>query len=363
MSLFRRTLEQKPPVDQDTIDKCLAYAVAEGDIVNFRFLFLPYSPLRNTSTEDIQSAKYAYLLPEDENEKRFRDALVLVKRGETRTHVRQELEKDAPPQLPSELVLALADNAVRLGKYTAAAQAYELLRIRARMQAAFFEAADAALDRGDIPQAVYGYRIATGLNYDYAAFPEPLPAVPNYQQRALILHAEYLPRPEDSLPVQPVESHTRTALAYLLSDDSATARICERPLDVQVEFLITLIRAQDPQWDAFAENYRKACAIAQTFQEALEKRRKEEGNMPAARLTEEMSDDEARVDAMRIPQTLLGRAIEPGEWWQYLKELAYLHPAAALFVARQAVNTDLEIIVPRLRKDSPLPVRLGLISA
>ncbi len=363
MSLFRRTREQKPPVDQDTIDNCLAYAVAEGDIVNFRFLFLPYSPLRNTSTEDIQSAKYSYLLPEDENEKRFRDALGLVKRVETRTHVRQQLEKDGPPQLPSELVLALADNAVRLGKYTAAAQAYELLRIRARMQAAFFEAADTALDRGDIPQAVHGYRVATGLNYDYAAFPEPLPAVPNHQQRALILHADYPERPEDSLPVQPVESHVRTALAYLLSDDPAAARICERPLDVQVDFLIALIRAQDPGWDEFAENYREACAIAQTFQEALEKRRKEEEDMAAARLTEEMAADEAVADAVRIPQTLLGRAIESGEWWQYLKELAYLHPAAALFVARQAVNTDLEVIVPRLRKDSPLPPRLGLISA
>lgn len=362
MSLFRRAPEQKPPVSQDTVDHCIAYAVAEGDIVNFRFLFLPYSPLRNKSTEDIHSGKYAYLRPEDENEDRFRAALGLLKQVETRSHVRAQLEKDGPPQLPSELVLALADNAVRLGKYTAAAQAYELLRVRAKEQTAFIEAADAALDRGDIAQAVRGYRIATGLNYDYAAFPEPLPAVPNHQQRALILHADYPERPEDSLPLQPVEQHVQTALAYLLSDDTAAARIAERPLDTQVEFLITLIHAQDPEWAAFAERYHEACAIAQHLQEALEQRRKQEEDMAAARMTEAISDDAAVENAILIPQTLLGRVIDKGEWWQYLKELAYLHPAAALFVARQAVNMDFEIIVPRLRKDSPLPGRLGLLA-
>ena len=48
------------------------------------------------------------------------------------------------------------------------------------------------------------------------------------------------------------------------------------------------------------------------------------------------------------------------EWWQYLKDMAYAHPASALFVARQAVSHDTEIIMPRYRADSQLARRLGL---
>ena len=44
-------------------------------------------------------------------------------------------------------------------------------------------------------------------------------------------------------------------------------------------------------------------------------------------------------DPRLISAHLLGRKIENGEWWQYMKELAYEHPAAILFVARQVVGS------------------------
>ena len=67
-------------------------------------------------------------------------------------------------------------------------------------------------------------------------------------------------------------------------------------------------------------------------------------------------------DPMRIPAFLVGRTIEDGEWWQYLKELAYMHPAGALFVVRQVVG-DREILLPCHKPDSPVAKELGLTKA
>ncbi len=354
----RKNADAKTPVDQATIDACLANVVAEGDIVNFRFLFVPYSPLRDDSTENIESPKYAYLFPEDEEAPRYREALGLVKQVELRAHVKSQLQKKGPAQLPSELLLMLADNAVRLGKCTAAAQAYELLRIRRRMQEEFFVQADKALDENNLPLAVHGYIIATGLDYDYAAFPEPLPAVPNYQVRALMLHAEYPKRPEDCVALQPPEVHTQIALSYLLLDAEAAARLESRPLEQKLEFVERLVRQRDPAWDAFVARYKAACGLVDQFARKIEREaNRAEGVTTLAAEIEAQLDE---TDPKAIPAALLGRDIPNGEWWQYLKELAYEHPAAALFVGRQAISKDTEIIMPRLLKESPLALRLGI---
>ncbi len=358
--MARKKTFQKPPVSQEMIDACLAYAVSEGDIVNFRFLFLPYSPLRDDSTEDIESQKYSYLWPEDEADPHFERALAAVQQPAVRAHVKAQLEKKGPAQLPAELLLPLADNAVRLGKYTTAAQTYELLRIRRRMQEEFLAEADRALEDNDIPRAVRGYIIATGLDYDYAAFPEPLPAVPNYQSRALMLHAEYPKQPQDCVALQSTESHVRTALGYLLLDAEAAARLEVRPLEQKLSFLETLIRTCDPEWERFAAHYRDACGLV----DQLSKRIQREANRAEGvndTLASEIEAQNETLDPGTIPERLLGRAIPGGEWWQYLKELAYEHPASALFVSRQVISKDEEIIMPRLLHENPLPARLGLI--
>lgn len=360
--MARQQVKTKAPVDQDIIEKCLATTVARGDIVDFRFCFVPYSPLRDDSTEDIHSDKYDYLWPEEEDEASplYREALGAVKQFEVRNHVRAQLTRKGPAQLPYELVLLLADNAVRLGKYTSAAQAYELLRIRRRMQESFFEEADRALDDNDIPRAVHGYLVATGLAYDYAAFPEPQPVVPNFQTRALMLHAEYPRRPEDALALQAPEKHVQMGLAYLLLDAEAAARLEARPLDQRVDFIETLIRKRDPGWDDFAARYREACALVDEIAERLERETSRlEGQ--AQGLAEEIEAAQDEQDPRHISAQLLGRELPEGEWWQYLKELAYLHPAAVLFVSRQIVSKDLEIVMPRYLKESPLPERLGLM--
>lgn len=346
----------KRPVTQEIIDACFAKAVAEGDMVNFRFLFLPYSPLRAESTEDIQAAKYAYLRPTDTASVLYTNALDCVTSPEARAHIQAQLGKKGPAQYPSGPLILLADNAVRLGKFGAAAQAYELLRIRRRMREEFLEAADDALAQGDVQRAVHGYRVASGLDYDYAAFPEPLPQVPDFQARALALHADYPQRIEDCLALQPVEQHLRTALDYLLVDEELAARLDPHPLDLRVAFLKELVAQLDPEWSVFVQRYRETCAMLTEYGQRLQRQRTEKGKET---LAQELEDLEA-AEPRRVPARLLGREIGNGAWWQYLKELAYEHPPAALFVARQAVSPELEIIMPRFAGGSPLVTALGL---
>ena len=351
--------EIKPPVDYTVVAGALAKSVYEGDIVNFRLLFAPFSPARQASAELFDMPKYQYLLPYHDlvSEPRYREALDKVSQPEMRAFIQGELEANRPPQLPSDLLVMLADNAVRMGKYTSAAQAYEWLRIRSRMQQMFLDHANSALDRGDMHAGVRGYIISTGLAYDYAAFPEPLPAIPDFQTRALLLHADYPDTPEACIAMADTGPLLEAAFEYLLSPDVA-GTLSERPEALRLEFLAELVRQQDPQWPVFLERYeqaaalRDAVALAGQFGASL---RASAGSMSLA----DEIQRELGEDPRRIPATLLGHTIEGGEWWQYLKELAYEHPASALFVARQAVG-DFEILVPRHRPDSGVARALGI---
>ncbi len=353
-----RAPQQKAQVTDAVIAKSFAHTVATGDIVNFRFLFISYSPLRQDSTEDINWPKYEYLLPPDENDALYRSALDLMKQPEILAHVRAQLQRQGPPQLPWEPLMRLADNALRLSKLTTAAQAYEVLRVRRRIQEEFLAQADAALDAGDIRKGVRGYVMASGLDYDYAAFPEPLPAVPNYQERVLILHGEYPKNPEDAVALQTPEVHVRTGLHYLLRNAEIAGRLEARPLALRIEFLEQWIRQTDPQWDEFAARYREACGLAREYGERLEReQRAEQGQQTLADEVEAARDTR---DPRGISAALSGRTSLELEWWQYLKDTAYRHPASALFVTRQVVAKDVEIIMPRYRSDSELVRRLGL---
>ena len=232
-------------VDLDLTAKAFSFAVTTGDIVNFRFLFSSLSPVRAWTSEELETEKYAYLLPQGdiESSTEYQEAYKAVKQPDTWSFITHELSEKRPAQLPSELVLIIADNAVAAAKYTIAAQAYELLRIRRKMQAEFFKQADEALAAGNIPKAVQGYLVATGLAYDYAAFPEPLPKVANYQSDALKIHGRYPNRPEESAAVLPAEEHTILTINYLLSDPTATERLNEYPMETRLAFVKELVKA------------------------------------------------------------------------------------------------------------------------
>lgn len=343
-------------VDPDVVASAFAKSVAEGDIVNFRLLFASFSPARSDSTETFALSKYAYLLPQDEQVRQpeFAAARELVRSPETWAHIERELNAKRPAQLPAELVMRLADNAVREGKWTSAAQAYELLRIRRRMKDEFIRQGLAALEEGKIREAVRGLRIGAGLAYDYAAFPEPLPMVPQYQTRALMLHALYPMRQEDCLALYDPDRHVQVALDYLLFDGDTAGRVREIPLEQRVALVKELIRQTDPHWEQFVSRYSEACRHTQEIGQRL----REVGRHEAATLKDEIEEQQAR-EPWDITRALLGRDVPGGEWWQYLKELAYEHPAAILFISRQVIGEH-EILMPRLRAGSPLATALGL---
>jgi hypothetical protein len=198
--------------------------------------------------------------------------------------------------------------------------------------------------------------MATGLEYDYAAFPEPLPFAPNYQRRALMLHAEYPRQPEDCVAFQDPEVHLRTAIEYLLLNPEAAARLENRTREQRLAFVGELVRQMDPEWDTFVSRYREAHELVRCFSARLERASAGAESELQAEIDAQNTDD----DLGGIPALLLGRTIEDGEWWQYLKELAYEHPAAALFVGRQALSKDEEIIIPRFRDDAEQVKVLGL---
>jgi hypothetical protein len=346
-------------VDPDVMARAFAKAVADGDIVNLRFLFMPFSPARGSETEQFGTDKYAYLLPTDEEEQKgpFREALRIVKDPDTWSYIINELSEERPARLPSNMLLPLADNAVAQGKFTSAAQAYELLRIRSRMQEQFLAQTDEALEKDDCRKAAAAMLVATGLDYDYAAFPEPLPLVPDFQKRSLMLHGEYPVRPEDSVPLQPLPTFLRTAENYLLLSSEIASRLEERPEELRVKLLAELVRQRDPHWDDFVANYHQACEATKDLQDRLDALREEsESDNSLERSIEERLGLDPRI----LSAALLGRETPGGEWWQYLKELAYEHPPASLFVARQVIG-DVEVLMPRYRSDSPVPAALGLL--
>lgn len=347
-------------VDPQHIAHSLAKAVYDGDIVNFRLIFAPFSPARTTSTERYDTAKYAYLLP-DEDLKQDPEFLRMVDRvqePETWKHIENELQAKRPAQLPSSLLVPLADHAVRHGKFSSAAQAYELLRMRRRMLGLFMAEGERALDDGDYAKAARALRIASGLAYDYAAFPEPLPLIPNYQTEALKLHGVYPTRPEDCPAWLDAESHSELAIEFLLVDAEVAGCATKRPHQARIAFLQELVRQIDPNWDAFVDRYREATQQTQDLRDYLERR-----GLGTGRSQETLEDEvegQQFDDPSRISATLLGYHIEDGEWWQYMKELAYRHPAAVLFVARQLVG-DQEILIPPLRTKPGLATMLGLL--
>ncbi|MCK5861707.1 MAG: hypothetical protein KAH38_04430 [Candidatus Hydrogenedentes bacterium] len=358
--MSRQTVQEKV-VEQSVIDSCLACAVAEGDIVNFRFLFMPSSPLRQDSQEEIDSPKYAYLLPEDTSGPYYQEALRLVQRSETTRYIGAELAKKGPPQLPWELVMILADNAVRIGKYTAAAQAYELLRIRRRMQELMLDKADALLEQGNTEAAAYGYLVASGLDYDYAAFPEPLPAVPNYQERALRLHSVYQDDPKKNIAMQPDETLLKTALDYLLFSPEFSQRLHDLSETAKVSFVSLLVQRMDSEWDVFAARYRQATQIVIRHRALLDQ---VNTYSPEALglLFEQLLDSDQMEELKEIPSILLGESVKDWDWWQCMKTLSYHHPAAALMVSRQRLSAKEEILIPVCHPDSKLARELNLFS-
>jgi hypothetical protein len=174
----------------------------------------------------------------------------------------------------------------------------------------------------------------------------------------LIIHGPYPVRPEDCAALLPDEQHVNLALEYLLGDAEAAGRLREHPLDQRVAFVRALVARIDPEWPVFRGRFADACTQVASLAERFRAAGARHEAAHSEGLEEEI-EDQLAGHPMGITATLLGREISGGAWWQYLKELAYKHPASVLFMSRQIVG-DEEILVPRLRKDGILARALGL---
>jgi len=352
--MAKRTPPEKA-VDMDLVARGIAKTVAEGDIVNFRSIFLSYSPARTSSSESLATSKYKHFAAKDgqDQSELFKKALELVQDEAIWKHIIEELSANRPPQLPWELLMELADNAIRLGKFSSAGQAYEQLRMRRKMQEMFLQQGLTHVSENNFSKAVKAFRIGAGLGYDYAAFPEPLPNMPKHATRGLVLHGNYPAQPEDSVALLSEEPHCLAAIQFILDCDEIADSIESIPLEYRNEFLKELVKQSDPEWDQFAERYQSACTMVEDFA-----KRMRDQHETSAGLANEIEEQQGHKPEA-IMSTLLGRTIPEGEWWQYIKELSYTHPAGILFIARQWIG-DHEILMPRLRGDSSLPKLLGL---
>jgi hypothetical protein len=97
-----------------------------------------------------------------------------------------------------------------------------------------------------------------------------------------------------------------------------------------------------------------ACRLTLEFGERSRRLGRHEGETLKDEIEEQQSDD-----PWAITRALLGRDIPGGAWWQYLKELAYEHPASVLFLSRQVIGEH-EVLMPRLRAGTRLAPALGL---
>jgi hypothetical protein len=311
----RRAKNLQPAASSpDHIAESLAKAVVDGDIVNFRQIFAGLSPARPDTVETLDDPKYSYLLPAgtEKQQPAFQNALRAVRTPESWKHIETELEAKRPVRLPSDLLMLLGDHAVAAGKYTSAAQAYELLRVRKSIQARFLKAGLEALRANDAPSAVTGYLIGIGLAYDYAAFPEPMPLVLNFPRRALIMHAEAPRRPEDVIPFKEPTVFLRLAIEYLLGEPDHADEICEAPLETQVAFFGELVCCRDPHWDAFVKRFAEAAALEKQWNDRL--RELMAGGQDLRMYTQDIAE-QLGEDPRRVPEILLGRTIPNGEWW------------------------------------------------
>ncbi|MGC8846486.1 MAG: hypothetical protein ACP5QY_11625, partial [Candidatus Hydrogenedens sp.] len=206
--------------------------------------------------------------------------------------------------------------------------------------------------------AVRAYRIASALEYDYSAFPEPLPAVPRYHDQALILHAEYKNKWSECIGNMPMESFLRVGFNYLFLLPEHAGKITTKPIEIQIPFLIELVRQIDTKWEEFIQNIKEVIPLMEELYQEIKIRI---GRIADGHLWEDEWDEGLNTEKyLEIPERLLGRTLNQKDWWAYLRELCYEHPPSALFIARQMIGKEQEIIIPRYDSDNPIIQQLGL---
>ena len=294
----------------------IANAVATGNTFAFRDLFSRLAEAADVSADSNVPPEVTehldYLLPTEESSEspEFKAALELIEK--------YELDGDT---VPAAILEATAKRAVRLGKFAYAEDAYKLLGIKKEMVALYAQTGEQFL-RDDKPaNAAISFLVAASLNQ---------PVGPHFQLTGPRLHARCLMEPKNCVTTLPIEAIVDTGIHLLLSSESLSDRLIAsaRP-EQKAQILATLATCREMDLPGLVGKLRAAAA-------------------ELAGLEDGKPDDYASIGP-----TLLGRETASGEAWQYLRELCFEHPIAALCVCTKLVR-DTPILVPIIRDGKPL---------
>jgi hypothetical protein len=288
-----------------------AVAVATGNTFAFHEL---YSRLREFSVGDNDANvppqlldALAYLMPGEEEaaSDRFRAATELVESC--------RWEGDA---VPATILEETAKEAIACGKFAYAEDAYRLLGIKKEMVALYAQTAEQFLRNGKPKHAAISLFVAASIDD---------PIGPHYQYLGPELHAECRTRPQQCVTALSADPLLDAAIRFLLPHEQFVDRIESliKP-EHKKQIVGALAASRDLDLPGLVSNLRAAVA---------ELSRVENGTPD---------------DYGSIMPALLGRAIESGEAWQYLKDFCFEHPLGALCVCIKIVRYT-PVLVPVIR--------------
>ncbi len=300
----------------DLKKRAIANAVATGATFAFHDLFSRIKEFSGADggfgPGDVLLEKCAHLLPteEDAESPEFEAATGLIEK--------YDLGGDT---VPAAIVEATARRAIELGKFTYAGEAYKLLGIKKEMVALYAQAGEQSLREDKPRHAAMSFFVAASLDQ---------PIEPNYQYLGPQLHQGCLGAADKCVTTLPAESLVDAGIHLMLPSESLGEKLMAAVKPEQKgEILGTLTVCRDPDLAALAGALKDAAA-------------------ELARLEGGDSRDYSSVGA-----ALLGRKTTSNEAWQYMRELCFEHPIAALCVCFKIVKNT-PALVPVIRDGKPL---------
>lgn len=363
----------------NTKKEMLAWAIAHGDSFCAKTaLSLPDDKL----LDDAFLSRFSYLIPDDGSLKinTVADEKVLQRKQTVNEMYSEALafltdEIIDAESLSDQILMQIAQNALRFKKFSFASKAYDELGKKEQVISDYIKEGDSLLGEDKIQQAVENYLITTKLAYDYKQT-----FGPNFQQRGLQLHADCISHPTNCITASTdIQTITDEGIEYLLNNHQIAEKLRQQPLPVKKSLLKVLAQLQDSNYPAFVENYKAAVQkLKETTQDY------EEGKISDDFRTEEVQEAEEQHKSgglsdeglemikqkkllednwgkvLDVQQTLLGRAIAEDNFLQYIRELLWEHPVSALVVCIKYEHQPRPVVIPAMQDSTSLMGLLGL---
>ncbi len=369
---------------QNTKKEMLAWAIAHGDLFCAKTaLSLPKDELLDG---DVLS-RFSYLIPGDsaqsgtllgtdtgKNEELLqRKQIVDEMFSESLAFLTDEM-LDAE-SLSDQILANIAQNALRLKKFSFASKAYDELDEKEQVISNYMKEGGSLLEGDKIQQAAESYLIAAKLAYDYKQR-----FGPDFQQRGLQLHADCMNQPEKCITASTdIQNIIDEGIKYLLDNQAIAEKLLQQPQPAKKSLLKALAQLQDSNYHAFAENYKAAVQkLKETTQDYEEGKISDEFRMEEVQEAEEqhksggLSSEELEnikqkkllednwEKVLDIQQTLLGRAMVGDNVLQYIRELLWEHPVSALVVCIKYEHQPKAVVTPAMQNSTSLMELLGL---